>query len=251
MAPFNNKGSTPAHWNYIYKDVLPYYSMYLFQEQLIEIIHGCIAGFDRAAILEVGFGKGNEIVQLAKAGALCFGLDFSESAIMLLKERARRERLDIEVVGGDARRLPFRSGSFDLVFSQGVLEHFIDPSAVLQEQFRVLKKGGVVVVEVPNKWTLYTIYKKILMTIRRWPPGWETQYSPRELGSLLEQNGFQVIDKMGWDFLFLKVVRKLRKKIGIRDKKENDFIRRLRQRFQRSALLLNFFLSITLIARKK
>jgi ubiquinone/menaquinone biosynthesis C-methylase UbiE len=225
--------------------------MYLFQAQLVEIIHERLAELDRATILEVGFGKGNEIVQLAKAGALCFGLDFSESAILLLKERARREHLDIEVVGGDARRLPFQSNSFDLVFSQGVLEHFTAPNVVLQEQLRVLKKGGVLVVEVPNKWTLYTIYKKILMSIGRWPPGWETQYSPRELESLLEQNGFHVIDRVGWDFLFWKVIRKVRKKIGIRDKKESEFVRALRQRLEHNPFLLNLFLSITLVARKK
>ena len=251
MMSMNKTGSTPTHWNNVYKDVLPYYSMYLFQEQLIEIIHERIVGLERAKILEVGFGKGNEIVQLAKAGALCFGLDFSESAILLFKERAHRENLDIEVVGGDARRLPFQSNSFDLVFSQGVVEHFTDPNVVLQEQLRVLKKGGIVVVEVPNKWTLYTIYKKALMSIGRWPPGWETQYSPRELESLLAQNGFQVIDKVGWDFLFLKVIRKLRKKVGIKDKKENVFIQRLRQRLQRNPFLLNFFLSLTLVARSK
>ncbi len=182
ITPTNKTKSTAAHWDNVYRDVLPYYPMYVFQPQLVELINGYIAGRERPEILEVGFGKGNELIQLAKSGARCFGLDFSESAILLLKERMRKEDLAIELVGGDARQLPFQSDSFDLVFSQGVLEHFTDPDVVLSEQRRVLKSGGVIVVEVPNKWTLYTVYKKLLMSVGKWPPGWETQYHPTNSG---------------------------------------------------------------------
>jgi len=244
------KSSTKENWREVYADLSRYQDLYLYQQQLVEIIGQQFADLHGKHILEVGCGKGNEIVQLAKRGAACVGLDFSESAMDLMQQRLAKESLAMPLVRGDARHLPFQPGTFDLVFSQGVLEHFTQPGEVLQEQYRVLREGAIIVVEVPNKWTLYTIYKKLLMTLDRWLPGWETQYSPRELKSLLEQNGFRILDCVGWDFLVLKILRKLRKKLGWRDRAESVFARKVRQKLQRNSILLNFFVSITMVGKK-
>jgi ubiquinone/menaquinone biosynthesis C-methylase UbiE len=166
-----------------------------------------------------------------------------------MQKRLGKDGLTMPLVRGDARRLPFQANSFDLVFSQGVLEHFVQPGEVLQEEWRVLRKEALIVVEVPNKWTLYTIYKKMLMAAKRWRPGWETQYSPRELKALVEKNGFRILDCVGWDFLILKVLRKLRKKLGWRDRPEGAFACALRHRLQRNPILLNFFVSIIIGAK--
>jgi SAM-dependent methyltransferase len=50
---------------------------------------------------------------------------------------------------GDARAIPFRAGSFDLVLCVHVLEHIGDDRRVMREMHRVLKPGGVAVVSVP------------------------------------------------------------------------------------------------------
>lgn len=244
------KTSGEENWKEVYDDLSRYQDLYLFQQQLVEVISSQFSGLNGIKALEVGSGKGNEIVQLAKRGAACVGLDFSESAMTLMRKRLAREGLTMPLVRGDARNLPFQSGSFDLVYSQGVLEHFAQPAEVLQEQYRVLREGAFIVVEVPNKWTLYTIYKKILMAANKWLPGWETEYSPRELKSLLEQNGFRILDCVGWDFLILKIWRKLRKKLGWRDRAESVFARTVRQKLQRNSILLNFFVSITVVGKK-
>lgn len=244
------KLSTAQNWEDVYSDLARYQDLYLYQQQLIELICEKLPRLHGASILEVGCGKGNEIVQLAKRGGACLGLDFSESAMAWMQTRLAKEGMRIPLVRGDARSLPFRTDCFDLVFSQGVLEHFANPGEMLQEQRRVMRTGAIIVVEVPNKWNLYTIYKKILMAMKRWPPGWETQYSPRELKALLRQNGFEVLDCLGWDFFTLKILRKLRKKFGLKDKRESPFARSLRQRLQRNPILINFFLSLTVVGRK-
>ena len=52
-------------------------------------------------------------------------------------------------VVADAYRLPFRTGSVDLVINVAMLEHVPDPAAVASEMFRICKPGGVVVCYVP------------------------------------------------------------------------------------------------------
>jgi SAM-dependent methyltransferase len=49
----------------------------------------------------------------------------------------------------DAHNLPFRSGSFDVVWIQAVLEHVTDPGAVVAEIHRVLRPSGIVFADTP------------------------------------------------------------------------------------------------------
>lgn len=49
----------------------------------------------------------------------------------------------------DANDLPFQGKSFDLVICRFVLEHLPDPQGVVKQIFRVLKKGGLVYVDMP------------------------------------------------------------------------------------------------------
>jgi ubiquinone/menaquinone biosynthesis C-methylase UbiE len=245
-----NQTSTKEHWEKIYAGVRNVYSLYLYQQQLVEILKSQLANINGSRILEVGCGKGNELLQLAKDDASCFGLDFSEAALSLVRSRLEKEAARLVLVCGDARDLPCKSNSFDMIFSQGVLEHFTEPEILLLEQHRAVRSGGIVVVEVPNKWTLYTIYKHVLMRLHRWPPGWETQYSPSELKTLMNNCGFEIVDCVGWDSIPFKVYRKLKKFFGMPEKPEHRILRSIRHAIQRNLFLLNFFDSLIIVGRK-
>jgi ubiquinone/menaquinone biosynthesis C-methylase UbiE len=60
-------------------------------------------------------------------------------------------------VRGDIAALPFESNVFDMVISRSVVEHLMDPPAVFQEFYRVLRPGGHVVVITPNKYDYVSI----------------------------------------------------------------------------------------------
>lgn len=53
-------------------------------------------------------------------------------------------------VGGEAERLPFADGSFDLATCQTVLIHLADPAAAVREMVRVLRPGGLLLTAEPN-----------------------------------------------------------------------------------------------------
>ncbi len=217
----------------------------------MEIIRAAAQWTSGGRILEVGCGKGNELIECSKMDLQCVGLDYSEEALALLQNRLSKTKVPIMLVKGDARKLPFGESEFDIVYSQGVLEHFRDELPVLGEQYRVLKPGGVVIIEVPNKWTLYTIYKKLMMLLNRWAPGWETQYSPRSLRRLVEQAGFVTVDFVGWDFLVWKAFRKIRRLLGFHDRPEGPTMRWIRRTIQRNPILLYIFASITIVGQKQ
>jgi 2-polyprenyl-3-methyl-5-hydroxy-6-metoxy-1,4-benzoquinol methylase len=116
-----------------------------------------------AKVLEVGAGSGRDIVALAKIGAAAYANDRSEIARHLVIERAASEGVAVELNADDLRALGYADATFDVVFSQGVLEHFTDIDAPLREQIRVTKRGGYIIVDVPQTFNPYTIYKQLMM----------------------------------------------------------------------------------------
>jgi len=74
-------------------------------------------------VLEIGVGTGTDFLQWARSGAEAVGVDLTERAVLLTRRRLAREGLDRPVYVADAEQLPFADGSFDLVYSWGVLHH--------------------------------------------------------------------------------------------------------------------------------
>jgi SAM-dependent methyltransferase len=101
------------------------------------------------------------------------------------------------LVRADALRMPFRDGTFDAVFHQGLLEHFRDPMPLLRENVRSLKKDGMLLVDVPQRWHLYTAVKHALIAAGRWFAGWETEFSIGELSQLMTRAGVRVTRRYG------------------------------------------------------
>ena len=93
-------------------------------------------------VLEIGVGMGADCVRWARAGADVVGVDLTERAVSITKQRLADEGLQGEVRVADAESLPFEDGSFDVVWSWGVLHHTPRADHALVEAARVLKPGG-------------------------------------------------------------------------------------------------------------
>ena len=94
----------------------------------------------------------------------------------------------------DIRAIPFRSDSFDLVYSMGTIEHFPEYDVSLREIFRVLKPGGTAIIGVPNKLDpfLRPLMVFLLQRCGLYAYGNEKSFSASALRRLLESHGFRV-----------------------------------------------------------
>ncbi|HUP01623.1 MAG TPA: class I SAM-dependent methyltransferase [Gemmatimonadota bacterium] len=168
-------------------------------------------------VLEVGAGTGRDAAGLAAHGLHAVALDASPASLALIG-RAHPGLAGRGIVGGDALHLPFSDDTFDAVFHQGVLEHFGNPSAFLAENYRVTRPGGLLVVDVPQKYHPWTLLKRALLRFDRWFAGWETEFTVAELERAVRSVGFEVVDSYGdWmvPSLGYRLLREAAKKVSL------------------------------------
>ena len=149
-------------------------------------------GLTEPQLLEVGAGSATVSRLLARKlhGTFC-ALDILPEAIAVAgKALDNQQASAVQLLVADVHHAPFPAGAFDIVFSQGLVEHFADPGGVFLAQARLVKAGGQLVINVPQKYNLFTLYKHWRMRHGKWPPGWEREYSPRELIDLGRRLGF-------------------------------------------------------------
>jgi SAM-dependent methyltransferase len=120
-------------------------------------IPACIAALNVAGkrVLEIGLGEGAESERLIREGARWSGVDLTAEAVERVRTRLTlRELPHDEVRQGSVLDLPFADGTFDMVFSHGVLHHVPEIKQAQGEIHRVLRPGGELVMMVYARWSL-------------------------------------------------------------------------------------------------
>lgn len=99
--------------------------------------------FRSARLLEVGCGMGTDLLQFARNGARCTGVDLTPRSVEITRHRFKLYGADGDFMISDGEHLPFRSESFDVIYSNGVLHHTPDTAGAIREVYRVLRPGGL------------------------------------------------------------------------------------------------------------
>lgn len=128
------------------------------EQPMREIAMQMLAPAPGERLLEIGFGTGHVLVELAKAVGTTgrvIGIDISENMVAQASELLQRENLAGRVTldCGDAEDLPYPSDSLDGIFMCFTLELFDTPDIprVLAQCKRALRPGGRVVVAAVSK----------------------------------------------------------------------------------------------------
>jgi ubiquinone/menaquinone biosynthesis C-methylase UbiE len=161
-------------------------------------------------VLDCGCGNAKFALWNRDAVALLVGLDpatlFADAALA-----------QVDLVQGDARRMPFAAASFDKAFSIDVFEHLTlsDLEATLEELYRLLQPGGRLLIysntrEPSSLEPIVSLWRRIGRFLRRRRPGPDPDALRKadhvkavatyeELQALVEGHGFRIVDVRFWN----------------------------------------------------
>jgi SAM-dependent methyltransferase len=217
--PPKEKESRRENWETFWKEKENVEQVYSNEDRILRnLLH--LGELKGKKILEIGAGTGRDSFPLIRHGAQVVQLDYAVNSLRILKRLAEDLDLPATIVGGDTFQLPFPDETFDVVFHQGLLEHFRHPqaNALLTENIRVLKRGGVLLVDVPQRYHLYTVAKHLMMAMDKWFAGWERSFSVGELKARMQALGLTPVYAYGeWmvPSFFYRSLREAMKAAGV------------------------------------
>jgi SAM-dependent methyltransferase len=156
---------------------------------IFDILERELPNWREKQILDAGCGTGAILKHLGNP-AKNVGVDLAPEVISL----CRRRGLD-NVREADISKLPFANGSFDAVICSSVLYHqwVKNVAEAVRELHRVLRPGGLLLVNVPAFEFLHSAHDEAVMTARR--------FRKSEIRSVLCENGFMIRRLTYWTTL--------------------------------------------------
>ena len=113
-----------------------------FAERVVEV-----TASSPGSLIDLGCGPGDILFRIFKLAPKFYliGLDGGAAMTRLGEERAKREGLGgkINFVQGDAKKINFSPNTFDVVISNSLVHHLLDPAPFWREIGRVIKPGGM------------------------------------------------------------------------------------------------------------
>lgn len=137
------------------------------------------------ALLDIGCGWGRWTIAAAHAGFVAEGIDPDGAAVAAAQRIAAQIGSRARFAVGRAEELPFADASFDAAFSFSVLQHLPADTvwATFQEIRRVLRPGGVALVEMPNRYGALNTVRRLRSTGA--PMRYYTPAELRQLGQVV------------------------------------------------------------------
>jgi ubiquinone/menaquinone biosynthesis C-methylase UbiE len=147
-----------------------------------------------AKILEVGCNLGQMTFVFNQKGYSVVGTDLSHNAVEKANLRVKHYKLsNISFEVQDAEDIKnHEDGEFDAAFSFSVLRYVPNPDKALQECYRLVKSGGVVVVDFPNRNCPWFNLMKPAVGIKKHIH--DRLFDVKEVRGMMEKTGFRNIE---------------------------------------------------------
>ena len=143
-------------------------------------------GSGEKKILDIGCAKGFLLNAAKKSGWETYGIDISAPAAAIA-----RKKFGLDVFTGPIESAPYKNEFFDVICAFDYLEHVRNPFKALDKMSKMLRRGGTLVIEVPN---IKSIYYK--MTRKYWSvfnPFHIYHFTPKTLSSMMRKAGLEPV----------------------------------------------------------
>jgi len=153
---------------------------------------------DSKKVIEIGCEQGI-ITMLLEDGLERHLLDFNEDITLKLEKFKEKYGHDLNIHCQDMFKMNFQDGKFDLVYNAGVAEHYSYDERVtlLKEYSRVLKKDGMMVIAIPNHYSvpyrLAYIFHNYILFGRFWP--WPKEKKIYDMKEEINESGLQFVTR--------------------------------------------------------
>lgn len=170
---------------------------------LTGILDRRVSGGPAAAAVELGCGTGEFLPVLAARFGAVTGVDaYGESLAVAAAAVDGSTGGDVELIQGDATRVPLAAGRFHLAVALDVLEH-VDPDAFLTEAARLVAPGGWLLLAVPALPALWSELDEAA--------GHRCRYTRRLLAAELARNGWRLVHWTHYQLALLPLVWAVRR----------------------------------------
>lgn len=144
-------------------------------------------------VLDVATGTGHTALYLAPHAGRVIGLDLTRRMLELARQAGEgRGMRNVEWIRGDVLSLPFPEGTFDAVSCRRAPHHFSDLEEALREMARVLRTGGVMVIDDRSVPEDPEVDRTMNMLDRLHDPSHVREYSAKEWKEVLRNVGFRL-----------------------------------------------------------
>ena len=176
-----------------------YHSPNAFQTELAELINKVCEESHYNKVIEVGCESGITTMLLNNDLDKYF-LDFNEAMLDKVKQACSQLKIDGTFISEDMFSMSCSDESYDVVFNSGVIEHFnqMERVDILREYSRVLKSDGMMILAVPNHYSLpyrsaYLLKKKLLRGFQ-WP--WPEEFKIYDLAEELKATDLELVNRI-------------------------------------------------------
>ena len=169
-----------------------------------------IGELEKGKLLDIGCGVGDFLQQIESKGWQCTGIEPSEDAAKIAKNRIQATIYKPEEIGN------LQDETYDVITMWHVLEHVDDLRTEVEHLFRLLKKGGRLVIALPNyksydatyyqdKWAAYDVPRHL------------NHFDKQTIVNIFNTKGLKIknIEKLPWDAYYISFMSEKYKQNGL------------------------------------
>lgn len=176
-------------------------------------VYKMLEGLKEGKVLDIGCGPGIMVEHLVNKGIEFYGVDLSKKMIEQCKQNFRHIP-SAHFSVGRIEKIEFPDSFFDVVICMGVVEYIKNDKVAIKEMVRVVKPGGVIIITLPNKLSLYRLWGRRVYSnftrLIKWIIRYKAEeaiihreYTENAYCNLLKSFNLKIVDVVYYNFKLL------------------------------------------------